>query len=77
MACRVGITTDPEERKRYWQSRYRSLRNWRIVGQYNSKTKAQQEETRLAKIWGCEASPGGVGPEYAVWYVYAFEHDGY
>ena len=77
MACRVGITTDPEERKRYWQSRYRSLRNWRIVGQYNSKTKAQQEETRLARLWGCEASPGGAGPEYAVWYVYVFEHDGY
>ena len=52
MACRVGITTDPEERKRYWQSRYRSLRNLRIVGQYNSKTKAQQEETRLARLVG-------------------------
>ena len=22
MACRVGITTDPEERKRYWRSKY-------------------------------------------------------
>ena len=64
MACRVGITTVPEERKRYWQSRYRSLRNWRIVGQYNSKTEAQREETRLAALWGCEASPGGAGPEY-------------
>ena len=41
------------------------------------RRKAQREETRLAALWGCEAHPGGAGPEYALWYVYAFEHDGY
>ncbi len=55
MACSVGIMMDPEERKRYWRSRYRSFRNWRIVGHYNFKKEAQKEVTRLAEIWGCEA----------------------
>ena len=77
MACRVGITMDPDERKRYWRSRYRSFRNWRIVSHYNSKREAQQEEARLAEIWGCEAPPDGIGPEQASWYVYVFAHDGY
>ncbi len=77
MACRIGLTIDPDSRRRFWRSRYRSFRNWRIVDHYNSKREAQQEVTRLAKIWGCEAPPNGIGPEQASWYVYVFAHDGY
>lgn len=77
MPCRIGITTDPLERNRYWRSQYTSLTNWRIIGSRPSKTMAQTEESLIANNWGCDASPGGAGPEYATWYIYAFEHNGY
>ena len=74
MACRIGITTDQQERRQYWRSRHPSLRNWRILETLFSKTSAQQAETRLSQQHGCVASPGGAGPEYATWYVYYFEY---
>ena len=78
MACRVGITTDPDRRKQEWRSRYPvTFRDWQFFGPY-SRQQAQMEEDRLAKLWGCEASPGGREPESASWwYVYKFQHDGY
>lgn len=76
MACRVGITTDPQGRQAYWRSRCRNLRNWQILQRYSSKQEAQQRETYEARQRGCEAHPGGDGPEWATWYVYYFQHDG-
>lgn len=77
MPCRVGITTDPIERRRHWEGEYRSFRQWRVAGRYSSKAAAQAAETLFAGEWGCDAHAGGGGPEYAVWYVYVFQHDGY
>ena len=74
MACRVGITTDPETRRQAWARAYPSLRNWQTLGTYRTKSAAQAAETQTAQRYGCAAAPGGAGPEYATWYVYYFEH---
>lgn len=74
MACRIGITTNPAERKRYWQSVYPSMTNWHIITKRTTKTSAQTQETQLAKKHGCQAHQGGYGPERAIWYVYGFNY---
>ena len=79
MACRVGITADPDRREREWRSTYpHTFRKWQIVRRYRSRSSAQAEEDRLATLLGCEAHQGGREPESAIWwYVYKFHHDGY
>ena len=73
MACRVGITTDPDERRQHWESIYPDLRNWTIVGTFGTKSAAQDLETRHARQHGCDSHPGGAGPEHGNWSVYHFE----
>lgn len=74
MACRVGITTHPERRKKEWQLEYPNLRNWVVLGTYDTKSAAQTRENTEANRPGCAAAPGGSGPELATWHVYRFEH---
>ena len=74
MACRIGITTDPQERKRFWQRQHRFVRNWQIISTHRTKTAAQRQERALAARYGCVSHPGGAGPERATWYVYYFEY---
>ena len=74
MACRVGITTNLAQRKRYWRRQHPFLQNWQSEGPYSSKSAAQAREDELAFELDCEAHPGGAGPEYANWYVYYFEY---
>ncbi len=74
MACRVGMTTDPEERKRYWKSKYPNLYDWDILGHYSSKSEAQAAETQFASEYKCISFPGGDGPESADWTVYRFKY---
>ena len=74
MSCRVGMTTDVEERKRYWQSQEPNLKNWKILGTYNTKRAAQKAEKQFAQRYGCDAHPGGGGGQYATWYVYKFNY---
>ena len=74
MACRVGITTDPEGRKAYWQGQHPYLYDWRIEGTYGTKSQAQAVENQIAAQRGCVAYPGGAGAEYATWYVYSFQY---
>ena len=74
MACRVGITTDLERRRREWLEEHPNLENWELLGTYSSKTEAQKAETEYAKEYVCEAHTGGSGPEYATWYVYKFDY---
>ena len=73
MPCRAGITTEPEERKRDWESKVIELRNWTLYGPYDSKTLAQNKEDELIQRYGCEGHPGGPnvpGP----WYAYKFDY---
>ncbi len=76
MACRIGITTDPDERKQYWQSRCRGFKNWRILERGLTKAQADAAEQRLAKQHNCEAHAGGPSIPGQSWSVYFFEHSG-
>ena len=67
---RVGITSDIQERKRYWQSQYRGL-TLEIVAEGLTYEEAQEKENEyLAK--GYEGSPGGERVPGRVYSVYVF-----
>ena len=71
MACRVGITTDPEERKRHWQRQHPNLYNWEILGTHSTKAAAQAHENHAARASRCVSAPGGADAD-GVWSVYRF-----
>lgn len=71
MACRVGISTDPDERKVYWKRVHPSLRGWKILSMHKTKTAAQVGENRVAREHGCDSAPGGPNSPLP-WYVYHF-----
>ena len=73
MPCRVGITTNPTERKAYWERQVIGLSNWRILGTYPSKQEAQAHETRYAASSGCQAHAGGPDAS-GTWSVYRFDY---
>lgn len=79
MPCQVGITTNPDQRRKQWENEYSSLRNWQIMGRHNNREDAQRQETEFARQYGCEAHPGGDEPDRpnSIWYVYRFDHSGY
>ena len=72
MACRVGMTTNPEERKQYWKSRHRNFRRWTILSTHYTKSAAQKAERAAAERYGCESHAGGTGRKTTTWYVYRF-----
>lgn len=74
MPCRIGMTTNPDARKKDWKARHPTLRNWKILGEYDSKTKAQKAETEFAEQYGCKAYSGGSGPQKGDWVVYKFNY---
>jgi hypothetical protein len=63
-----------EDRKAFWKETYPTLKNWKVVSSHSSKAKAQEGETILASHHGCDAHPGGRGPENETWLVYHFEY---
>ncbi len=74
MGCRIGITTNPEERRNDWNRDYPGLKNWRIIaGPFTTKYEAQIVETDMAKQYGCVAAPGGRDVPGLSWYVYMFD----
>ncbi len=68
------MTTDPEGRKEYWEKQYPNLKNWTILGYFESKVVAQAAENVLAQQHGCISAAGGGGDENEIWYVYKFEY---
>ena len=74
MPCQIGITTDPERRRRQWTRERPTLRNWEILGAYATKTLAQNAENQLAQQYGCNHGEGGDGPEQGPWYSYRFDY---
>jgi len=73
MPCRVGITTDPESRRAYWESQVVGFSNWRILKSFRSKNQAQEYENQYAAQYDCEAHGGG--PAIAgTWCVYRFDY---
>ena len=73
MPCRVGITTNPKERKAAWESQVVGLSNWRILANYPSREEAQTHEDSYAQRNGCQAAHGGA-PAKGPWYVYRFDY---
>ena len=78
ISCRFGITMDLERRKKEWTRDYleqgKVIKNWIVLSSHQSKSSAQEEETREAKKQNCIAHPGGRGSEKATRYVYKFEY---
>ena len=81
MPCRVGITTDPEERKRHWKRRVHGLRNWKqdFIGRKSEAQAIEDSRIRncnLSRNRGkCHGNHGGGDPYNPNWYVYEFDYD--
>ena len=77
MACRVGITTNPDRRMREWLGKHPHLTNWRVVGPYRTRKEAQDAESVLAFQLNCHSSHGGDNPDdsSAPWWLYTFDYD--
>ena len=80
MPCRVGITQEPSERKRYWEGQVVGLTNWRQK-YVESKSGAQEQENdkqthcvMFETRGDCHAHPGGGEPNSSGWYVYDFDY---
>ena len=74
MACRIGMTTNPGERKRHWEGEYPALCNWMILGRYKTRSEALQAEITLAQQHGCVSVSDGDGDENDDWVVYKFDY---
>ncbi len=74
MACRIGITTDPDRRKEEWEREYPDLYGWEILKTCSTKSEAQEWENHYVDIYRCEGSPGGAGDEDGIWDVYIFNY---
>lgn len=73
MPCRVGITTDPDRRRREQKNSHYGFTNWHIVKAFAKRSDAQDYERWYASRYDCQASGGGRiarGP----WYVYVFTY---
>jgi len=73
MACRVGITQNLERRQSEWEKKHPSLRNWKKIGTYSTKAKAQEVENQYAQKHSCEAEAGGPDNP-GDWHVYRFDY---
>ena len=72
MPCRIGITTNIDSRRNYWDARVQGMRNFQVISSHNSRSAAQAAENRKAASHGCISSPGGGGNQNARWHVYHF-----
>ncbi|MDE0119189.1 MAG: hypothetical protein OXM55_04185 [Bdellovibrionales bacterium] len=79
VSCRIDITTNLEARKKYWMNKYKKqgklIKSWVVLSVHESKSSAQEVETREAKLQNCEAHPGGRNSEKEIWYVYKLEYN--
>jgi hypothetical protein len=85
MPYKIGITTNPEERRVYWQNRTTGFTNWQILEIFRSKAAAKEYETEYALRHGCEEAPGdldflgrekeSVTDHEYWWYVYCFGYE--
>lgn len=73
MMCRVGMTTDPKGRRKYWETQEPTLTNWKIIHEGLTYDQAQALEIQLAGQHECEQDEGGPRVPGNVWSVYYFE----
>ena len=73
--CRVGMTTNPDQRKAKWEAEIPNTTDWKWFGPYDSRETTQAVETALAEDGGCESHHGGGEPENNnPWWVYKFTY---
>ena len=73
MLCRIGITTNPDKKLKYWQNKSPRLVNWKILYTCETKSEAQTMKRQLAHRHRCEILPDEKGGENAFWHIYRFE----
>ena len=69
MSCRVGMSTVPGARIRYWKDKEGHTRS-RILARGLTYKQAQDRERIEAKARGCRSSRGGPYVAGKVWSVY-------
>lgn len=72
MACRVGMSTDPQERISYWK-KIEGHTGSEILATGLTYEQAHAREELEANRRGCRRSPGGqyvVGPVWSVYHVW-------
>ena len=69
MACRVGMSTDPDERIRYWKEKEGHTYST-ILASGLTYDEALAREEKEAKDRGCRQSGGGPRISGRVWSVY-------
>lgn len=74
MACYVGMTKDPDRRKREHEAAYEGFSNWRILASGLTYQEALAKEDNAAKTYGCYAEPGGPVSAGRVYSVYKFNY---
>ena len=74
MGCRIGMTTNEQERYQYWRGRHPRLYNWQVLARGLTYESAQQMENRIAAQTGCTAEPGGRKIAGAAYLVYRFDY---
>jgi hypothetical protein len=83
MPCKIGITTNPEGTRVYWQNQAKEFADWQILEIFRSKAAAKEYETAYALRHGCEAALGHSDSprttreptiEHDWWYVYHFDY---
>ena len=69
MACRVGMSTNPDERIEHWKKEEKCTSGY-VVESGLTYDEALAAEKRLAETYGCRQSGGGPRVSGAVWSVY-------
>ena len=72
MACRVGMSTDPQERIEYWK-RQEGCTSGGVVTSGLTYDEALAKERELAQRDGCRQSGGGERKPGRVWSVYRMD----
>lgn len=75
MPCRVGITTDANASRDYWEPRVAGFRDWKVVSSHSTRAAAKDALTDYARRFDCEAVSSDGGPALARWVVYWFHYD--
>lgn len=69
MACRIGMSTNPQERIRHWKNAEGHTHS-KILASGLTYRQAQERETSEARSRGCQHSGGGRFVAGRVWSVY-------
>jgi hypothetical protein len=73
MPRKVGITTNLDEKKRFWKGKVLGFRDWQVLKVYENMAAAQDFQNWYADKMDCETSPADPDKP-GDWYVYRFDY---